>query len=858
MRGLSAVPQPYTPASTDLNLNDVIDAIRNTDPNTFQDFQAAAAAAAAQGMSASFPPAGNVGAVVKALDSSKAKKQAYVKITEQPASKGLRFRYECEGRSAGSIPGTSSTAETKTFPTIQVVGYRGRAVVVVSVVTMDQPYRPHPHNLVGKEGCKKGVCTIELDSDTMSCSFPSLGIQCVKKKEIEESLKLRQQIRVDPFQTGFAHKDNPQTIDLNCVRLCFQVFLEGSEKGAFTFALKPVVSDPIYDKKARSDLTICRMTDCSASVAGGKEILLFCEKVTKDDIQVRLYEEKGGHAVWEGFGDFQPSDVHKQYGICFRTPRYHNLEAEEIVHAYIQLRRPSDGAVSDSRPFQLTPIDGGRGFWAAKRLKTNYTIFNNILSADPLRNNNNHMIGVATGIAPAEEPRRKLAGHKLSSPLMSPDSSTHHHHHVAAVPLPTQPIQLVHASTFPTPPPPIRNFATSTITCPTPDLPPPPTPLPTAHNNNNDMLRIPPKAANMDLRPLSEVSVTDSASTTRQSVNEILSLASLEGENKSIFTLDTVAVPDQPVENVSVQTLMAKPDQQKQVELQLALKNPVVELTGKSADMLLVVKNEEQSTDKHDNPMEIDVQALYDDVMQCVYDDVDTKYDGMDFTTNEEPPVPPARKKMPPTTVTNTVPPTPVVVDEEPLKPLPDTPSKMPALIGKLAEKKLAKDKDKDNKKKEQDELKKKEKAKEKEEKEKLKNEKKRKQEEEKKAKRSSEITDENKSIFQRLFHRSKSLEQAAAAVKEELSDPTAVGAPPIPPHKDGNGNDAHEDFQLDENSADLKELQDFIDSGNLDQLDNMVSEFAKDYMPDTMNNSTEDKNKNCADIDNNSSQQQV
>ena len=47
---------------------------------------------------------------------------------------------------------------------------------------------------------------------------------------------------------GFAHKDNQQSIDLNCVRLCFQVFLEGTEKGAFTFALRPVVSDPIYDK----------------------------------------------------------------------------------------------------------------------------------------------------------------------------------------------------------------------------------------------------------------------------------------------------------------------------------------------------------------------------------------------------------------------------------------------------------------------------------------------------------------------------------------------------------------------------------------------------------------------------------
>lgn len=65
----------------------------------------------------------------------------YVRITEQPASKALRFRYECEGRSAGSIPGVSSTQDNKTYPSIEIVGYKGRAVVVVSCVTKDQPYR---------------------------------------------------------------------------------------------------------------------------------------------------------------------------------------------------------------------------------------------------------------------------------------------------------------------------------------------------------------------------------------------------------------------------------------------------------------------------------------------------------------------------------------------------------------------------------------------------------------------------------------------------------------------------------------------------------------------------------------------
>ncbi len=44
-------------------------------------------------------------------------------------------------------------------------------------------------------------------------------------------------------------------------------------------------------------------------------------------LKVRFYEEDDdGRLIWEGFGEFQPSDVHKQYGICFRTPRYQNLE----------------------------------------------------------------------------------------------------------------------------------------------------------------------------------------------------------------------------------------------------------------------------------------------------------------------------------------------------------------------------------------------------------------------------------------------------------------------------------------------------------------------------------------------------
>lgn len=62
-------------------------------------------------------------------------------------------------------------------------------------------YSPHPHNLVGKEGCKKGVCTLEISSETMRAVFSNLGIQCVKKKDIEAALKAREEIRVDPFKS---------------------------------------------------------------------------------------------------------------------------------------------------------------------------------------------------------------------------------------------------------------------------------------------------------------------------------------------------------------------------------------------------------------------------------------------------------------------------------------------------------------------------------------------------------------------------------------------------------------------------------------------------------------------------------
>ena len=152
--------------------------------------------------------------------------QPFVRIVEQPARSAVRFRYECEGRSAGPIPGVNSSPSLATYPTIQIMNYSGsRAMVVVSCVTVSQPYRQHPHHLVGRVGCHNGICTMIVDNSDHLCTFTHLGIQCAKRNEISSRLKLRKQLQIDPTFGGFDHiSKSSRGVDLGSVRLCFQVF----------------------------------------------------------------------------------------------------------------------------------------------------------------------------------------------------------------------------------------------------------------------------------------------------------------------------------------------------------------------------------------------------------------------------------------------------------------------------------------------------------------------------------------------------------------------------------------------------------------------------------------------------------
>jgi len=292
--------------------------------------------------------------------------EPWVEIVEQPKSRGLRFRYECEGRSAGSVPGENSTNDHRTYPTIRIHNYSGPAIIVVSCVTKESPphCKPHPHAIVGRD-CKKGVCTLRVKDTSEKIVFPNIGIQCAKKKDVEGALRLRKEINVDPYQTGFDHSQS--NIDLNVVRLCFQVFLP-NDAGRVTKVVPPVCSHAIHDKKSSKDLVICRVDKTSGKARGGDEVFLLCDKVNKEDIKVRFYEEdERGNVAWEDFGDFGQGDVHKQCAIVFRTPAYYNQYITKPAEVNLQLYRPSDQEASEGIPFAYMPEDPDPDRIAEKR-----------------------------------------------------------------------------------------------------------------------------------------------------------------------------------------------------------------------------------------------------------------------------------------------------------------------------------------------------------------------------------------------------------------------------------------------------------------------------------------------------------
>uniref|UniRef100_A0A8C7DQJ9 Nuclear factor kappa B subunit 1 n=1 Tax=Oncorhynchus kisutch TaxID=8019 RepID=A0A8C7DQJ9_ONCKI len=309
----------------------------------------------------------------------------YLQIIEQPKQRGFRFRYGCEGPSHGGLPGASSEKNRKSYPNIKICNYQGMARVVVQLVTNSKDAHLHAHSLVGKQ-CDKGICIADLQPKDSSISFPNLGILHVTKKNVSKTLEDRMSEayrmgyncgivihpEMDAFQGEFRipreltdHQRNlissaasyqAKEMDLSVVRLMFTAFLPDSD-GGFSRRLDPVISDPIFDSKApnASNLKIVRMDRTAGCVTGGEEVYLLCDKVQKDDIQVRFYEDDETGLTWEAFGDFSPTDVHRQFAIVFKTPKYRDLNLQKPTSVFVQLKRKSDNETSEPKPFTYHP-----------------------------------------------------------------------------------------------------------------------------------------------------------------------------------------------------------------------------------------------------------------------------------------------------------------------------------------------------------------------------------------------------------------------------------------------------------------------------------------------------------------------
>uniref|UniRef100_A0A8B9TDP1 Nuclear factor kappa B subunit 2 n=1 Tax=Anas platyrhynchos TaxID=8839 RepID=A0A8B9TDP1_ANAPL len=290
----------------------------------------------------------------------------YLIIIEQPKQRGFRFRYGCEGPSHGGLPGASSEKGRKTYPTVKICNYIGMARIEVDLVTHSDPPRVHAHSLVGKQCNEAGNCVAIVGPKDMTAQFSNLGVLHVTKKNMMEIMKekLKQQkirnknsllTEAELREIELEAKELKKVMDLSIVRLRFTAYLRDSS-GNFTLALQPVISDPIHDSKSpgASNLKISRMDKTAGSVRGGDEVYLLCDKVQKDDIEVRFYEDDENG--WQAFGDFSPTDVHKQYAIVFRTPPYHKPKIDRPVTVFLQLKRKRGGDVSDSKQFTYYPV----------------------------------------------------------------------------------------------------------------------------------------------------------------------------------------------------------------------------------------------------------------------------------------------------------------------------------------------------------------------------------------------------------------------------------------------------------------------------------------------------------------------
>lgn len=184
-----------------------------------------------------------------------------------------------------------------------------------------------------------------------------MHIQSCRKREIPALLEERARLNINPFDLS-AYGEDDLKRDTDKVRLCFQVIYNPDPQNrALTAQFPPIVSQPIINNKAESDVKIHEISETFSPASGGKKIIIFCSKIARKDIEIRFYEEDAGKKqTLIGFGSFEPSNVYQDVVIVFTTPKYDYKYVDgRPRNIFIELVRPSDNARSNRLPFQYVP-----------------------------------------------------------------------------------------------------------------------------------------------------------------------------------------------------------------------------------------------------------------------------------------------------------------------------------------------------------------------------------------------------------------------------------------------------------------------------------------------------------------------
>jgi hypothetical protein len=264
----------------------------------------------------------------------------HIEIIAQPCAK-YRMRYGSEKRKRNFLTANDSTK--KSFPSIKLInckqfssgGYL-QIVCVCKTPTNDAKYHVHPNQLTGKHCKDYGVAWIKFKSDTETIELKELGIEHVLSENINGCVEKYKENNVDPYGVGYDHINKKRDfIDLNSVKLCFQLFFLVDGK---VVKSDPVVSDTIYSG-TQKELIIEQVINQCGSVYGGSSITLLIKKISLPNLKKHIWV-KFFSVDWVKLVDIDFN--HFGCTLVFKAPEYYNVDIIEPLDVCFQVFMKTD------------------------------------------------------------------------------------------------------------------------------------------------------------------------------------------------------------------------------------------------------------------------------------------------------------------------------------------------------------------------------------------------------------------------------------------------------------------------------------------------------------------------------------